>query len=125
MTEQRTEAPIELKSLLEYATVRTWIEGLQRHWGGDPVSDDPERLPMLEAFCRHFNRDPDQIISETTLLKDGERRIRVKGRARYAVLIAEWQAQQEGSRIRKAKWGNAVRSFLIHNGVMLQSGIQA
>ena len=80
---------------------------------------------MLEAFCRHANRDPDQIIKETTMLKDGLRRVRVKGRTRYAVLIAEWQDQQEGARIRKAKWGNTVRSFLIHNGVLLQSGVQS
>jgi len=104
--------------------VRTWLEGLRKHWGGDPADDDPERLTMLEAFCRHVNRDPDQIIRETTMLKDGERRVRVKGRKRYADLIDAWQAQQEGSRIRKAKWGNAVRSFLIHNGVLLQAGIQ-
>jgi hypothetical protein len=58
------------------------------------------------------------------MIKDGERRIRVQGRNRYAALIAEWQDTIEGSRIRKAKWGNTVRSFLIHNGVLLQSGIQ-
>lgn len=59
------------------------------------------------------------------MIKDGERRIRTKGRARYAALIDEWQASMEGSRIRRAKWGNTVRSFLIHNGVLLQSGVQA
>ena len=118
------EAPVELKPLLDYASVQTWLDGLRQHWGGDPVSDDPERLPMLEAFCRWVNRDPDQVIKETTMIKDGERRIRVQGRNRYAALIAEWQDTVEGSRIRKAKWGNTVRSFLIHNGVLLQSGIQ-
>ena len=80
---------------------------------------------MLEAFCRFANRDPDQIIKETTMLKDGEKRIRIQGRNRYMTLIDEWQAGMEGSRIRKAKWGNTVRSFLIHNGVLLQSGIQS
>lgn len=118
------EAPIELRPLLEYATVRTWLQGLRQHWGGDPETDDPERLPILEAFCRHINRDPDQIIKETTMVKDGQRRIRIKGRNRYAALIQEWQDTIEGSRFRKAKWGNTVRSFLIHNGVLLQSGIQ-
>ena len=39
---------------------------------------------MLEAFCRYANRDPDQIIKETTMIKDGEKRIRTKGRERYA-----------------------------------------
>ena len=115
----------ELRPLLEYASVRAWIEGLRQHWGGDPAVDDPERLPMLEAFCRHAGRDPDQIVRETTMIKDGEKRIRIQGRNRYAALIDEWQATIEGSRIRKAKWGNTARSFLIHNGVLLQSGIQS
>ena len=118
------EQPIELKPLLEYVSVVTWIDGLRQHWGGDPATDDPERLPMLEAFCRYANRDPDQIIKETTMIKDGERRIRTKGRERYAKLIDEWQATTEGSRIRKGKRGNAVRSFLIHNGVLLAAGMQ-
>lgn len=118
------EQPIELKPLLEYVSVVTWIDGLRQHWGGDPATDDPERLPMLEAFCRYANRDPDQIIKETTMIKDGERRIRTKGRERYAKLIDEWQATIEGSRIRRGKWGNAVRSFLIHNGVLLAAGMQ-
>ncbi len=127
MTNDRTtdtETPVELRPLLEYASVRVWIDGLRQHWGGDPATDDPERLPMLEAFCRHAGRTPDQIIKETTMLKDGERRIRTKGRERYVRMIDEWQAQQEGSRIRKAKSGNTARSFLIHNGVLLQGGVQ-
>ena len=53
------------------------------------------------------------------MIKDGEKRIRVKGRERYSALIDEWQATIEGSRIRRGKLGNVVRSFLIHNGVLL------
>ena len=118
------EPPFVLRALAEYASVRTWLDGLRQHWGGDPVTDDPERLPMLEAFCVYANRDPDQIIKETTMIKDGEKRIRTKGRERYSHLIDEWQATIEGSRIRKGKAGNTVRSFLIHNGVLLASGMQ-
>lgn len=119
-----TEERVELRPMLEYASVRTWLDGLKRHWGGDPVNDDPERLPILEAFCRFVNRDPDQIINETTMLKDGERRIRIKGRERYARLINEFQGSVEGSRFKKGKWGNTVRSFLIHNGVLLAQGME-
>ena len=118
------DAPITLSPMLEYTSVQTWIDGLRQHWGGDPVTDDPERLPALEAFCRYANCDPDQIIKETTMIKDGEKRIRLKGRERYAALIDEWQATVEGSRIRKGKYGNIVRSFLIHNGVLLAAGMQ-
>lgn len=124
MTEGEQEEPVELKPLLEYASVKTWMDGLRQHWGGDPETDDEERFPIFEAFCSHVNRTPDQIVKETTMIKDGQRRIRIQGRNRYAALIQEWQDSVEGSRFRKAKWGNTVRSFLIHNGVLLQSGVQ-
>jgi hypothetical protein len=122
MSDDGTGAP-DLKPLLEYESVRTWLDGLRQHWGGDPLADDPERLPIMEAFCRYAGCDPDQIIRETTMFKDGERRIRVKGRAKYAALIDAFQEQAEGSRFRKAKYGNTVRSFLIHNGVLLAQGM--
>ena len=126
MTDATTppEPAITLRPLTEYASVQAWLDGLKQHWGGDPVTDDPDRMPMLEAFCVYANRDPDQIIKETTMIKDGEKRIRTKGRERYAALIDEWQATIEGSRIRKGKAGNTVRSFLIHNGVLLAAGMQ-
>ncbi len=110
--------------MLDYVSVQAWFDGLRQHWGGDPATDDPERLPVLEAFCRFANVDPDQIIKGTTMIKDGEKRIRIKGREKYAALIDQFQASVEGSRFKKAKWGNTVRSFLIHNGVLLAQGMQ-
>lgn len=123
MAESEGEPIVELRPMADYASVATWMEGLQAHWGGDPLHDDPERLRIFEAFCRHVNRDPDQIIKETTIRKDGQKRIRIQGRNRYAALIDDWQQHVEGSRFERAKWGNTVRSFLIHNGVLLQSGL--
>ena len=119
-----TNEVLDLRPMLHYASVQTWLDGLRQHWGGDPATDDPERLPILEAFCRHANVDPDGIIKGTTMIKDGEKRIRIKGREKYAALIDEFQASVEGSRFKKAKWGNTVRSFLIHNGVLLAQGME-
>ncbi len=116
---------IELKPLLEYQTVQSWMDGLRSHWGGDPVTDDPERLPMFEAFCQFAGVDPDTIIKECTRVdKAGDRKISIKGRRKYAELIDAFQAQIEESRLRKAKWGNNARSFLIHNGILLAAGAQ-
>jgi hypothetical protein len=38
--------------------------------------------------------------------------------------ITDFQAQGGAEGRERAKRGNAVRSFLIHNGIQLQSGIQ-
>ena len=72
---------MELSALLEYQAVRNWLDGLREHWGGDPETDDPDRLPTLEAFCRYAAADPDTIIGECMRVdKAGDRRISVKGR---------------------------------------------
>ena len=116
---------LELKPMAEYATVQTWMDGLREHWGGDPETDDPERLPTLQDFCNYANVDPDTIIKECKRInKAGDLRISVKGRRKYAELIDQFQKEQEGSRMVRAKRGNAVRSFLIHNAILLSPGAQ-
>lgn len=113
-----------LLPLTDYATVQTWLEGLRQHWGSETKRDDPERLEILEAFCRFVEKDPDAIIGECVLVRDGEKRIRAKGRRRNADLIVQFQSQVEGSRLKRAQWGNTIRSFLIHNGILFQAGMQ-
>ena len=116
---------LELKPMLEYATVQRWLDGLREHWGGDPETDDPDRLPTLEEFCRYAEADPDTIIQACKRVnKAGDPRISVKGRRKYAEMIDEFQKNSEGSRIMRAKRGNTVRSFLIHNAVLLSGGAQ-
>ena len=116
---------LDLKPMAEYATVQRWMDGLREHWGGDPETDDPDRLPTLEDFCRYANVDPDTIIAECKRInKAGDPRISVKGRRKYAEMIDQFQKESEGSRIMRAKRGNAVRSFLIHNAILLSPGAQ-
>ncbi|MEX2481253.1 MAG: hypothetical protein WD928_10360 [Gammaproteobacteria bacterium] len=111
--------------LLKYESVRSWLDGLREHWGGDPQTDDPDRLPLLAAFCRFAAVEPDTIIAECLRTnKAGDRRISIKGRRKYAQLIDEFQAEGDGSRLQKAKRGNTIRSFLIHNGILLAAGAQ-
>lgn len=106
-----------------YAAVGSWLEGLRKHWGGDPAHDGSDRLEILAAFCRFVDRDPDTIIEECVIVKESGKRIRASARRRYAEAIATFQAQVKGSRLERARRGNTVRSFLIHNGVLLQSGL--
>lgn len=114
-----------LKPMLEYETVRIWMDGLREQWGGDPATDDPERLPLLQAFCEFADVDPDAVIAACLRVdKAGDKRISLKGRRQYAALIDEFQAASDEPRLRKAKRGNTVRSFLIYNGILLAAGAQ-
>ncbi len=107
------------------AAVQTWFRGLREQSGVDPNAD-PSRLKLLEEFCRLVELDPDQVVKACLLETEGrETKISIKGRRRIAERIAEFQALGEGlSPRQRAHRGNTIRSFLIHNGILLQSGLQ-
>ena len=112
------------KAIGEYETARTWFEGLRQQWGEEP-SDWEERLKALAAFCAFVDKDPDTVVSECLRQSASGMRISARGRRFYSDKIAEWQASVPGDRAAQGRAGNAVRSFLIHNGIFLQSGMQA
>ena len=112
------------KAIGEYQTARTWFEGLRQQWGEEPP-DWEERLKALAAFCAFAEKDPDTMVSECLRESASGTRISAKGRRIYSEKIAEWQASVPGGRAAQGWAGNAVRSFLIHNGIFLQAGMQA
>lgn len=112
------------KPIEEFETVRAWRQGLSEQWGEEP-GDWPERLEALAAFCDFVEKEPDTIIRECLRESEDGKRIRLKGRRFYAEKIAEWQASLPGDRASQGRAGNAIRSFLIHNGIFIQAGMQA
>jgi hypothetical protein len=104
----------------EYKTVQTWIAGVHEQAGVSP-ENDAKRLQVLAEFCGQIAKDPDQIIDECLRDVEGGKKIRVKGRRFYAEQIAEFEQQAEGSPGEKRQKANYIRSFLIHNGVLLQT----
>jgi hypothetical protein len=111
------------KDIRQYDTVKTWLQGLREQWGREP-EDVEARLEALKEFCQFVGRDPDTIIAECVREAEGGKRIRLKGRRFYNEKIAEFQASVGGDSRTRAQWGNTIRSFLIHNGIFLQSGLQ-
>ena len=112
--------PEELRAA---AAVRTWFEGLRAQSDVDPEAD-PDRLPILAAFCTRVGKTPDEIVAECLRPAGDGLKIRVKGRRFYAEAIAAFQSEAAGDAREQVRWGNTVRSFLIHNGVLLQAGLQ-
>ncbi len=103
-----------------FESVKTWRRDLSDQWGGDPISEEPEKLEALERFCEFVGDDPDTIVSRCFRVRksDGERIISAKWRAHYAEKVREFRERNSdnGSRRRAAD----VLSFLIHNGVLVQ-----
>lgn len=108
-----------------YETVKVWLNGLREQSGVDPLSD-PWRLKVLEEFCRFVDLNPDEVLRACLLEKPGrDTKISIKGRRLMAEKIADFQAAAEGLSAReRGSRGNTIRSFLIHNGILLQSGTQ-
>ena len=104
----------------ESKTVQVWLEGVHGQSGVSP-DDDARRVATLAEFCVFVEREPDQIIDECIRDVEGGKKIRVKGRRFYAQKIQEFEQQGGGSPSQKRQRANYIRSFLIHNGVLLQT----
>jgi hypothetical protein len=105
--------------LRQYATVRTWFDGLRQQSGTDPETD-PTPLEKLQRFCAFVDRDPDTIVQECLRETAGGTKISMRGLRLYAQKIDEFAAQAGEAR-QRAAIGSTLRSFLIHNGIFLQS----
>ena len=122
MTEGQVAGSQEL-GLGGSATVQLWVDGLREQWGEEPA-DMAARIETLERFCRLVEREPDAIIAECARDVEGGKRIRIKKRRFYSERIEEFEASVEGDARAQTRAGNVVRSFMIHNGIFMQGGVQ-
>lgn len=109
------------RDIAEYETVRQWVSGLTEQWGETP--DMSQRYETLQSFAGLVGKDPDTMIADCSREVENGKKIRVKARREYSDRIEEFQAGVEGDARRQAKAANYVRSFFIHNGIFMQSGV--
>jgi hypothetical protein len=106
----------------DYTTVQTWLHGVHEQSGNASPEADEKRITVLTEFCARVEKQPDEIIDDC--LRDAEgggKKIRAKGRRFYAEKINEFEQQAEGSSGERRQKANYIRSFLIHNGVLMQT----
>jgi hypothetical protein len=103
------------KPLTRYQRVEMWLRDYKESWG----TEDPEldaNLRALAQFCAMVEKDPDTICNECLRpMEGGGERIRYKARRYYIEQIEAFERTHEGGR----RAANAVRSFLIHNGIAM------
>ena len=107
-------------NITESQTVQTWLDGVHEQSGVSPEAD-AKRVHVLEEFCTQIGKQPDEIIDDCLRDVEGGKKIRVKGRRFYADKISEFEQQAEGTPGERRQKANYVRSFLIHNGVLIQT----
>jgi hypothetical protein len=108
---------------LRASTVVAWRDGLAAQWGGDPLAEDPQKLAALAEFCRFCGKSPDELVEFCFLRRrgSGERFLSVQRRRAVAGWLADFQQRGlEGSQPGRVA---DVLSFLIHNGVMMHTGM--
>jgi hypothetical protein len=104
-----------------YESVATWSNGLREQWGGDPLTEDADKLRSLAAFCELIGKDPDQLVAFCFLRRKetGERFTSAKRREEVRRHLKEFAAQSALSGREARRNANNVVSFLSHNGVFI------
>lgn len=105
----------------EAQTVQTWLHGVHEQSGASAEAD-AKRVQILAEFCALVEKQPDEIIDDCLRdVEGGGKKIRAKGRRFYADKINEFEQQATGSSGERRQKANYIRSFLIHNAVLIQT----
>lgn len=111
--------PLELSGA---PSVERWVQSASQYTG--PHLHE-ERLQVLEAFCAHADMTPDELVEFCFLRKraTGERFVSVKRRMTVNEWLEQFVADQGWADKEAVQKANMVRSFLIHNGVLIQGSV--
>ena len=114
MTDQHIES---------HASVKQWAVSAGHHH--DPAEVREQRLRILAAFCAMVEKQPDELVAFCILRKKatGERFLSVKRREAINGWLDEFAGEQGWTWKQAVVNANVVRSFLIHNGVLIQGSV--
>lgn len=91
----------------------------------DPPEVREQKLQILGAFCAKVEKVPDELVAFCILRKKatGEPFLSVKRRETINSWLEEFAAEQGWAGKQAVVNANVVRSFLIHNGVLIQGPV--
>lgn len=103
--------------------VKQWLNGA----GHDQAPEDEQQryLDMLSGFCDYTEKSPDELVAFCFLRKraTGERFASVKRRGTMNEWIEQFVEQQGWTGKDAVANANVIRSFLIHNGALIQGKV--
>jgi hypothetical protein len=105
------------------ASVEQWVAG--SGLGQDPAEVREQKLRILADFCAKVEKSPDELVAFCILRKKatGERFLSVKRRETINSWLEEFAVEQGWTGKQAVVNANVVRSFLIHNGVLIQGRV--
>jgi hypothetical protein len=103
--------------------VRRWFAGARHDQA--PQEAQERLLRILEDFCAHTGKSPDELVAFCFLRKrdTGVRFVSVKRRVTMNEWIDAFVAEQGWDGKAAVSNANVVRGFLIHNGVLIQGKV--
>jgi hypothetical protein len=106
-----------------HASVKQWAARADHHH--DPPEVRDQKLQILAAFCDKVDKEPDELVAFCILRKKatGDRFLSVKRREAINDWLEEFAAEQGWAGKQAVVNANVVRSFLIHNGVLIQGPV--
>jgi len=111
------------QDIFRHPTIQRWLAGA----GHDKQPDEVQRryLDVLEGFLLHAGQDPDELVEFCFLRKrmTGERFVSTKRRIEVNEWIDEFVEARGWADKEAVVNANIVRSFLIHNGVLIQGRV--
>lgn len=107
----------------DYPTVRRWLRGAGHDKQPTEVQD--KYLGVLAQFVEHTGKNPDELVAFCFLRKraTGEQFVSVKRRVQVNEWIDAFVTDQGWTGKAAVANANIVRSFLIHNGVLIQGKV--
>jgi hypothetical protein len=113
----------ETRDIRASDAVQKWFAGA----GHDTAAPEAQEryLRILADFCAYFGRSPDELLAFCYLRKKatGDRFVSVKRRAAVNESLDGFVAEQGWTGKDAVANANVVRSFLIHNGVLIQGRV--
>lgn len=111
------------RDIESHASVKQWAAsaGLQH----DPAEVREQKLRILTDFCTKVGKEPNELVAFCILRKKatGDRFLSVKRRETINDWLEEFTAEQCWAGKQAVVNANVVRSFLIHNGVLIQGPV--
>ena len=113
------------KPIEAYESIEAWGVRLREQWGKNILAEQPQKLETVRSFCEFVEKDPDALVAFCFLRRKatGERFGSVKRREAVAEQLTVFRDARGLSGVEGKRLVADVMSFLIHNGVMMHTGM--
>lgn len=113
------------KPIEAYASIEAWGKRLREQRGRDILAAQPQKLETVKAFCEFIGKDPDALVAFCFLRRraTGERFGSVKRHEAVAAQLGAFRDAHGLGGMEGKRLVADVMSFLIHNGVMMHTGM--